>query len=57
MTDPRVDCAAQVERAQQVFDANKRRVLAGETFRSQKPSTWQPGKSPSDYGNRSHGAR
>ena len=31
---------------------NQGRINAGETFRSQKPSTWQPGKSPSSYSNR-----
>lgn len=36
---------------------NQARIYAGETFRSQKPRTWQPGKSPSSYGSHSQGRR
>jgi hypothetical protein len=46
-TDP-LDIAA----AQRTFAANKRRVEAGDTFRSQKPNLWRPGKSTSAYGSR-----
>ena len=41
--------ADQVSAAQSAFDTNKGRILAGETFRSQKPPDWRRGKSPCDY--------
>ena len=42
-----------VEAAQRAFDRNRARVVAGETFRSQRRTAWKPGKSPSSSSKRS----
>ena len=37
---------AEFKRSVAQYHANRRRVLSGETYRSQKPSSWQRGKGP-----------
>ena len=54
MKRPDLDADEAISAARRTFDRNKALIDAGMTFRSEKPTSWRPGKSPSSYSHRSH---